>query len=382
MRIGFFTDTYLPSESGVETSIESFRKCLEKRKHRVFIFAPHFPGYKDVNSRVFRFRSLKAIAKPELRFTFPFLPINGLGEVINLKLDVVHTHTPFSMGFLGRFIAYRQKIPIIYTHHAQYPEYAKVYIKEKILSPRLVRSLITYFSNICNAVIAPSFKMKCLLRNYGIKKPIYTLPTGINLEIFKRSLKGKKEFRKKMAVSPETKILLFVGRMGKEKNVEYLIKVFKEVLAMTKIPVTLWMVGSGPYLEKFRQLGNSLGISQFINFTGAISHKEIPSYYQAADIFLFTSLTDTQGIVILEAIASGLPVVALKDDAFKEFVIDNKNGFLIKRAFRHNFAQKIVELLEKPALYKKLSNASLQISQGFSERKQTQKLLNIYKKYL
>jgi 1,2-diacylglycerol 3-alpha-glucosyltransferase len=135
MKIGFFTDTYLPVVHGVEISIETFRKSLEKMGHKVFIYAPHAPGYKDKNPNVFRFQSIRVIEKPEMRLAFPFLPKDHFGEIIDFKLDIAHAHTPFSMGLLAKYIADHQKIPLVYTHHTHYPEYAKFYLKEKVIAP-------------------------------------------------------------------------------------------------------------------------------------------------------------------------------------------------------------------------------------------------------
>jgi len=380
MRIGFFTDTYLPVIHGVEVSIETFRKSLEKMGQKVFIYAPHAPGYKDKNPNVFRFASVRVIKKPEMRLAFPFWPKNHIGEIIDLKLDIAHAHTPFSMGLLAKYIASRQKIPLVYTHHTHYPEYAKFYLKEKIITPFFAKYFSAWFANLADAIICPSFKMKKLLLEYGVKrkKPIYVLPTGVNLKIFKKSKKAGLKVRKKLKISPKAKVLIFVGRMGKEKNPEFLLKMMAEILKKRE-DVILLMVGDGPALKELQKIAKKLGVQKNVIFSGAIPHKEIPAFYQAADIFVFSSLTDTQGIVILEAIASGLPVVTLKDDAFKEMVINNKNGFLLKKIIPKIFAKKVLEILNKPSLYHKFSIASQKIARGFSEKNQAKKLLNIYK---
>lgn len=377
MKIGFFTDTYLPVIHGVEVSIETFRKSLEKRGHKVFIYAPYAPGYKDKNKNVFRFRSIKVIKKPEMRFALPFLPKDHFDKIMNLKLDIVHSHTPFSMGLLAKYVADHQKIPLIYTHHTHYPEYAKFYLKEKIITPLLARFLSGWYSNMADAVIAPSFKIKKLLAEYGVKKtkPIYVLPTGVNINLFKKSAKRSFFVRRKFLIFPRAKVLIFVGRMGREKNLEFLLKSFSEVVKSAG-DVFLLMVGDGPFLKELRELAGDLGIERNVVFTGAVPHKEIPDYYKAADVFVFSSKTETQGIVILEAMASGLPVVALKDEAFREIVIDGKNGFLVKSRKAKIFANKI---LNSFAFHGEFSKNSRETACEFSEEKQAEKLLGIYK---
>jgi glycosyltransferase involved in cell wall biosynthesis len=380
MRIGFFTDTYLPVIHGVEISIETFRKSLEKMGHKVFIYAPHAPGYKDKNPNVFRFQSIKVIKKPEMRLAFPFWPKNHIGEITDFKLDIAHSHTPFSMGLLAKYITDYQKIPLVYTHHTHYPEYAKFYLKERVITPFLARFFSGWYANLADAIIAPSYKMKKFLREYGVKKnrPIYILPTGINLQIFRESKEVGLNFRKKLYISPEAKILLFVGRMGKEKNPEFLLKALKETLNK-KGDIILLMIGDGPFLKELQKMARRMKIEEKVIFRGAVPYKEIPFYYQASDIFVFSSLTDTQGIVILEALACGLPVVALKDDAFEEMVIDNENGFLVKKFLPEIFAERVLKILDDSVIYQSFSDNSRKIAHNFSEENQAKKLLNIYK---
>jgi len=380
MRIGFFTDTYLPVVHGVVISIETFRKSLEKMGHKVFIYAPHVPGYKDKNPNVFRFESIRVIEKPEMRLALPFLPKDHTGKVLDFKLDIAHAHTPFSMGFLAKYIADHQKIPLVYTHHTHYPEYAKFYIKEKIITPLLARFLSAWYSNMADVIIAPSYKIKKLLQEYGVKKkkPIYVLPTGVNPKVFKPSRRIKLRLRKKLKIFPKSRILVFVGRMGKEKNPEFLLRVMGEILKRNN-DVFLLMVGDGPALKEFQKISQKLGIENNVIFTKAVPYKEIPDYYQASDIFVFASLTDTQGIVILEAMASGLPIVALKDAAFQEVVVYNKNGFLIKKASTKIFANIILKILNDSRFYRKLSHNSRKFAYAFSEENQAKKLLKIYK---
>jgi 1,2-diacylglycerol 3-alpha-glucosyltransferase len=382
MRIGFFTDTYLPVIHGVEISIETFRKSLEKMGHKVFIYAPYTPGYQDKNPNVFRFQSIRVIKKPEMRLALPFLPKDHIKDILNFKLDICHSHTPFSMGILAKYISDYQKIPLVYTHHTHYPEYAKFYLKERVITPLLARFLTKWYANLAQAIITPSFKIKRLLLEYGVKKkkPIYVLPTGVDVKIFKKDKKAGLKLRRRLGLSQKDQILIFVGRMGREKNPEFLLKAFKEILRRKK--VYLLMIGDGPFLDGLKKLAKNLGIEKNVIFTGVIPHQKIPAYYQASDLFVFSSLTETQGIVILEALASGLPVVALKDDVFKEIIIDNKNGFLIKGNSLKSFTQKILKILEKPKLYQRLSAGALKISQNFSQENQAKKLIKIYQNLL
>lgn len=379
MKIGFFIDAYnLISLTGVDISVETFRKNLEKLNQEVFIFAPKISDYKDKNPKVFRFKSFRVFKKPEMYLAFPPFLKEFTKENIKIpKLDLVHVHSPFSMGLWGKYVAHSQKIPLIYTHHTHYPEYAKIYLKAKILFPEAARIWSKWFSNKSDIVIAPSKKIEKFLQGYGVKKPIFVLSTGIDLNRFKKSKKPK-ELRKNLNINPGAKILLFVGRIGKEKNIDFLLDVLKEILKQRK-DVILLMVGDGSYLNKFKKLVERFKIEKFIKFTGRIPCQEIPIFYQASDIFVFSSLTETQGLVILEAMACGLPVVALKDDAFKGIVINNQNGFLVEDSSPTSFAQEVTKILDNPLIYKRFSANSQKFAKEFSEEKQAKKLLKIYR---
>ncbi|MCD6233091.1 glycosyltransferase [bacterium] len=381
MRIGFFVDSYLPNTFGVTVSIESFRKNLEKLGNEVFIFAPRFSGYKDTNPRVFRFRSLKILNEPEMRISLPVFSddTKQFKKVETLKLDIIHSHSPFTMGGFGKYIAQKQNIPFVYTHHTQYADYAKVYLKEKVVLPRLAKMWTRVFSNWADLVIAPSPKIKRILRELGIRKKIVILPTGINLNLFKKSSEGRKKMREELGVAPQTKILLYVGRVSEEKNVAFLIDALGEILKLRK-DVRLFIVGmqKKPYLKKIKKKSEENGVRSFVRFVQQVPRKKIPFFYQAADIFTFPSLTETQGIVVLEAAASGLPIVALDDDAFGGIIIDNKNGFLVKKKSSFSFARRVLEILEKKELQQRFSSESQAIAKTLSEEKQTKKLLNLY----
>jgi 1,2-diacylglycerol 3-alpha-glucosyltransferase len=383
LRIGFFTDSYLPATHGVEVSIETFRRNLERAGHQVFVYAPAVPGYTDSNRRVFRLKSIRVIDTPEMRLAFPVVEDGNIRELTRLPLDTVHVHTPFTVGLLGKYIATHQHVPIIYTHHTHYPEYAKAYLKERVVLPFLAKSLSAWFSNISDAVIAPSPKIRALLRSYGVQKPIYVLPTGIRLQQFRRTrtcARKARALRLRLGIAPVAKVLLFVGRLGREKNIDFVICAFAELKKMRR-EVRLVLVGDGPIRDQLKSLVTRLGLKEATSFTGSVAHAEIVSYYQAADLFVFSSLTDTQGIVVLEAIASGLPVVALRDEAFTSMVKNGRNGFLLRPDASHAlFARRVAALLANQTRWRQFSAASVRIAREFSEEEQARRLTRVYDK--
>ena len=381
LRIGFFTDSYLPVTHGVEVSIETFRWNLEKAGHQVFVYAPAVPGYRDRNRRVVRLKSVRVIENPEMRLAFPVVEDGTLGQVTRMPLDVVHVHTPFTMGLLGKYIATHQRVPIVYTHHTHYPEYAKAYLKERVVLPFLAKSLSAWFANLADAVIAPSPKIRALLRAYGVRKPISVLPTGIRLRQFKRTqtcARRARAVRTRLGITPREKVLLFVGRLGREKNVEFLVRAFAALRTLHP-HVRLVIVGDGPIRDELRSLAENLALGTNAVFTGSVAHAEIAPYYQAADMFVFSSLTDTQGIVVLEAIASGLPVVALRDEAFTLMVKDGRNGLLLPRnVSAARFGRTVAGLLEDTSRRRRFSAASTRVARQFSETEQARRLARLY----
>ena len=382
MKIGFFTNTYLPVPYGMETSIESFQRNLEKLGHEVFVFAPYYKGYKDKNPRVFRFRAVKIFRKKEVYFPFPFLPKDHrLRDILKIKFDIIHAHSPFSMGLFAKHISSKQKIPFVYTHHIQYAEYAKLYFKKRLIPPSLARIWSKWFSDLADLVIAPSSKIKHNLEEYGVRKKITVLATGINTDVFKISKSAKKTLRKKIKVSSRNKILLFVGRIELEKNPGFLIEVLSRILKFRK-DVVLLMIGEGSYVEELKKKAKKLKIEKSVVFLGKVPHPEIPLYYQGTDIFVFSSLTETQGIIMLEAAACGLPIVALYDKVFTDVVQNKKNGFLVKEENPDIFAKNILYILNNPSVYNKFSSFARKTARHFSELKQTKKLLKIYKNLL
>jgi 1,2-diacylglycerol 3-alpha-glucosyltransferase len=409
MKIGFFTDSYVPGRSGFDNSIETFKQDFEKLGHKVYVFAPLYKNCKDKEHNVLRFNSLKILENPETRLAFPFFPTNRNLKIEEIKLDIVHAHDPFLMGMLGKYVAVQKNIPFFYTHHADYPEYTRVYFKEKFVLPFFANLLTIWFSNLSDAVIAPSYKTKNFLEKNGVKKEIHVVPTGIDINLFKKSLKERDAIRKKLKISDKAFVLIFIGRMSEEKNITFLLEVFRKALEKSKFPLNFIMVGDGQDFKKIKQISKKIKNFPFIRFVGAVSYKDVPKYYQAADVFVFSSLTETQGIVILEAMASELPVVALKDDVYNGIITNKKNGFLItqdpstrsgqdpstrsgqdpsvrsgqdKEKTENLFVRRIFELMNNRSLYKRISSANRQTACDFSRKKQAEKLLAIYNKII
>lgn len=384
MKIGFFSETYLPLKYGVETSMVSFGSNLEELGHEVYVYTSSMPGHSEADPRVFRLRSIAGGKHTDMRFAGPIGENGKLKDFIKNKLDVVHIHTVLTLGLLGKYIARRQGLPTVYTHHNDYKGAIRAYLGKKSIIAYLVDKLAVWFANTSTAVIAPSDKMKQILLKDGVKRPIHILPTGVSLAHFAVTAASKKKalsIRKQYGFTPSTTVLMSLSRIGKEKNVDFLARALEEVLKKDK-DVCLMMVGSGPYLEGFKEFVKKLGLADKVIFTGRVPEEDKPAYYQSADMYLYASHHDTQAIVVLEAAASGKPIVILEDGAFKDVVVDGKNGFSVSPDSPTVFAGKVLELIDNDALRMKFSKNSRSLAKDFSEENQTKKLESIYKEII
>jgi 1,2-diacylglycerol 3-alpha-glucosyltransferase len=371
LKIGFFTDTYTPQFNGVVTSIESFRKELEEQGHEVYVFAPT-PNQKTDSKRVFRFHSVRFIFYPGIRVAMPYSQ-KAYEAANKIKLDIVHTHSPFSLGLFGFWIAKKFKLPYIHTYHTLYPDYVHYLWKTKI-TQKLAEKLSRDFCNQCDSIISPSTKITKTLKKWGTKKDISTIATGINFkEIKSGSKKDIPLFRKKYGIEENEKIVLFLSRIAKEKNIDLLLGVAKK---LRNKDIKFLIVGDGPYKKEVEQKANKQKLDKVI-FTGFLPREEVPIAYRSADVFAFPSTSETQGLVVAEAMTVGLPIVAIKDLAIGDMVIDNYNGYLTNKNVK-DFSSKIEKVLSNKKINNRFSENSIKKVKEFSIKKKTRDLVKLY----
>ncbi|MEN2983435.1 MAG: glycosyltransferase family 4 protein [Dictyoglomaceae bacterium] len=392
MNIAFFSDTYEPQKNGVVTAIKMQKSFLEKKGHNVYLFIPYIPNSpSDENiyklpSFVFPFQREHRVANPySLKYDLLF------GK---LKVNLVHTHTPFSLGIFGWSQAKKRNLPLIHTFHTIFEEYAyyiwdhfpKI-IKKKIIKEKEAREIAIWLSKsyceLCDLIIAPSTKVKKLLENYGVKKPIIILPNGLDLKDFKPI--DKKIAREKRKFPIDGIILLFVGRLGREKNITFLLKVMKWLINNSNYPYYLVIVGDNPdkrVKEELIKEAEKYKIRDRVIFTGYLEYPQVIESYYSADIFVFASLTETQGMVVGEALFSGLPVIALEDLAIGDFIKNGENGFLVpcNKNSIEEFGKKIILLTENKEIYYTLSQNAKISAENISSEKLNKKLLEIYER--
>ncbi len=347
LNIGFFTDSYRPYTSGVVRSIELFNREFNDLGHDVYIFGPDYPlVHYPREDKVFRFVAIPAPTMPEFSIPLPFSAQIGT-TLRRINLDVIHVHSPFLLGRLGAYAARQYSLPLVFTFHTLYEQYVHYLPVARQRTKLIIQSIGRDFCNRCNLVVAPSRLVEEYLREIGVTAQIAVIPTGIDLEEFKQ--KDPRWLQSKYGLFAKERILLFVGRLGKEKNIVFLLESFYRL--QQEIPdIRLVIVGGGPQEEELRRLCDRMGIEEKVIFTGVLPRNEVVHCYASADLFVFPSITETQGLVIAEAKAAALPVVAIKAFGAAEMVRHGEDGFLTDHS-QDSFTRSIIKLLEERDLY-------------------------------
>lgn len=379
MNIVFFTNNFFPRVSGVAVSIDFLSKALNELGHQTFVFAPDYVDNKDLDGEfIYRATSLNIIPN-WLSVPLPMLDyskiINSLTE---FNPDIIHVHHPFLMGKTGLRLAHSKNLPLVFTYHTLYYQYFLNYFSSN--SPvfeKFIYKRITDFSNRCDLVIAPTEQIKQHLTHLGVKTQVEVVPTGIDLEIFNKNYEPSEieEIRGELGISSSAKILLFVGRMAREKNVLLLLKSLKLILKKFD-NLVLIMVGKGVQAKKLQKEAVKLGIGQNLLWLGFQKRSRLPLLYKLADLFLFPSVTDTQGIVLYEALTAGIPIISIRSLATEAIIEDKKNGLLTDDN-PHDFAAKVIHALEN------LNSFEIDFSpEAFSSSKVGNRVTKLYERLI
>lgn len=358
MRVGLFTNNYLPMRGGVPHSVEALRVGLEQGGHQAYVFAPRVWGAHESSTMVFRAPSIPALTYPSFSLALPFWP--GLpSKVRSLDLDIFHAHHPFLLGETARRLAVRVNRPLVFTYHTRYEKYAHYvpFIQRVVRRKAIDRSV--KFSNRAHLVIAPSHGAAKLIRQLGVASRVEVLPTGVDLKLFAPG--DRLPARHRLGLPPDAPILLYVGRLDREKNLEFLLSAFEAVAP--RLPAArLVLVGSGTEEERLKRIAAQLRLDPKILFVGSVPQEKTAEYYRAADLFTFASETETQGLVIAEAHASGLPVVAVRACGVDEVVRDGETGVLVSASIGA-FASAIHALLMDEPRRRSMGLAARQVAE-------------------
>jgi len=383
LRLAMFTNNYLPFIGGVPLSIDRLYRGLVRTGAKVKLFAPLYPQQwpDPQDGSVFRCPALFHTRAAN----FPVANIFSRRIDTAFKTfpcDLVHVHHPFWLGGKGMRLAKRRGIPVVFTYHTRLERYTHyIPLPGAVLKNLAAHFLIKRFANKCDAIITPTASTEEYLRNLGVSSLIETIPTGISIGDYERcSSQQVHDLRSQYAASGE-RLLISVARMAKEKNLDFLIDGLVKVKDRTHTPFKCLLVGDGPEKERLEEKVAELGMDERIVFAGNMAPREVIRCYLAADLFVFASTSETQGMVLLEAMAGGCPVVAVRASGVYDVVKDGYNGFKAPES-TESWAKAVATLLEDKQLLSALSENSRVFAENYSVEKITEKVSRLYRRVL
>ncbi|MDB6167402.1 MAG: glycosyl transferase group 1 [Verrucomicrobia bacterium] len=379
MKICMMTNTYLPHVGGVARSVSTFAEQYVRRKHEVLVVAPEFPGPPPpakAEALVERVSAIRNFNGSEFSVRLP------LAAALSTRLDefaadIIHAHHPFLLGDTALRVAANKNVPIVFTHHTRYEDYVHYLPFDSDALVEIATDLPTRFANLCDGVIAPSESIERLIRRRGVTVPIRVVPTGVDVKAFARG--NRASFRARMGISSGTFVVGCVSRLAPEKNLGYLASAVG--LFLRKNPRARFLVvGEGPSTEALKASFAKSGTAKQLILAGKQTGAALCAAYRAMDLFVFSSRSETQGMVIAEAMAAGLPVVALSANGVREVVRDGDNGLLAPaRATPAEFAQRIAAVARSPALRRKFSRSAHATAEEFSRERSAERALEFYR---
>jgi len=362
--------------NGVVGVVNLVRRGLLEKGHEVYIFAPAFDDYVDVEENVYRFKAVDLTKEVKYPIAIPYS--RKINQVLNgLELDIIHTHHPFVLGPLAASVASKKRVPVIYTFHTQYELYNHYVPLPKTLVNQMIRRRIKNFCMRVDGVTTPADTAKQLLLEYQIAKPIQVIP---NPTIINTQKVNGDHLKIKYGLQDE-RILINTGRIAPEKNLGLLLRAFKYILERSSDSIKLMIVGDGPELNNLKVLANELAIADQVIFTGLVPPEQIPEYLAIADLFVMTSMSEVRPLAQLEALAVGVPVVSVKAPGAQDNIVSGENGLLVSTDVA-DIGDNVISLLSDHARMRVLKENAIKSSLRYDYRNITQEYLNFYQQII
>ncbi|MCB2184202.1 MAG: glycosyltransferase [Desulfobulbaceae bacterium] len=378
MKICMFTNTYLPHVGGVARSVSAFVQDLRDNGHDVMVVAPTFPEVEagaDTKHGIYRVPALQNFNGSDfsVRLPMPYVLADTLDA---FGPDLVHSHHPFLLGDTALRYARSRQLPIVFTHHTLYENYTHYVPLDSEAMKLFVINLATEYANLCRAVIAPSDSVGKILRQRGVQTQVTVVPTGVDVDFFKNG--NRTRCRSRHGIDPDAVVIGHVGRLAEEKNLPFLAHAVSRVLHQSDRTQTL-IVGNGDAVTDITNIFKQAGVSDKVHMTGTLEGQDLADAYQAMDLFVFASQSETQGLVLAEAMAAGLPVVALDASGVREVLVSERNGIkLDSNAAPADFAEAVADLIHDTEKTKTFCENAMQTAQEFSRRQAVQNLIDLY----
>lgn len=378
MKIAMFTNTYKPHVGGVAKSVHALAQTLREMGHSVMVVAPTFPDAKmdfSPDSEVVRVPALQNFNGSDfsVRLPAPFALTSVLDE---FQPELIHSHHPFLLGDTAIRMARRYNIPLIFTHHTRYEHYTHYVSLESDAMRTFASQLAVEYANLCDGVVVPSESMQELLLDRGIKVPMSVVPTGVDLQMFAQH--DTSAWRKQLQLPDEVQLIGHVGRLAEEKNLEYLGHCV--ALVLEQYPDTHFAIaGDGTYKKQLSNYFDAKNLADRVSFCGVLQGQELVDFYASLDLFLFASVSETQGMVLAEAMAAGTPVVALDAPGARE-VVNDQNGCLLRaNSSEKEFADSVIEELKQLKKNSTRQKMARETAQFFSQTNCAERMLAFYR---
>lgn len=380
MNIVMLTNTYKPHVGGVARSVEGFARHYSMLGHNVLVVAPEFDGMPANESNVVRIPALQNFNGSDFSVV---LPLSGLlTDTLNaFKPDIVHAHHPFLLGMTALRIARYRNLPLVFTHHTLYEQYTHYVPGDSPTLKQFAIELATRYANLADTVFAPSESIAALLRQRGVHSPIVTVPTGVEPEHF--AFGNGPRFRHERGIPEHAFVVGHVGRLATEKNLPFLAKAVAKFISSDKSldnrPLHFLVVGTGPSEAEIRAVFSAAGLTSQLHIAGILRRQHLDDAYHAMDVFAFASKSETQGMVLTEAMAAGKPVVALDAPGAREVVEDKVNGRLLHTETLTSFAAALQWVAEQTAASRRaLAQGATHTAEEFSMSRTAARALGCY----
>jgi 1,2-diacylglycerol 3-alpha-glucosyltransferase len=377
MNVGIFADCYIPTASGVVTSAVQLREGLERRGHRAIIVTVDTPPHKENDGAVYRFPSIPFNKDADFR-----LGVVSQGSVNRIlereRIDLIHTHTEFSVGWAAKRAARLMNLPLVHTAHTLYEDYRHYLFLGRLLPAKVIQTFLGLYLSDCDALICPSAKAVNYFRSVVPDVKTVVIGNGVCKSQFRPvplAVEERDRTRKALGIRVEDKVILYVGRMGKEKRVRELFTVLVPLLRREPHYKALF-VGCGPCLQQVARVAKQEGLSKRAILPGHVDWRHVYRYYSIADVFATASLSEVHPMTLIEASMCGLPIVARRDEGYAGLVQDGCNGYLAD--LDSQLAERLGELLEDDGKRLEFSKNGLMLSDRHDSERHVERIESLY----
>lgn len=369
-----FTNVFRPKVGGVTRSVETFTERFMQRGNEVLIIAPSFEGATEDEPGVVRVPAMHDVLHD---YSLPMAYPGMLQDIIaDHPPDIIHAHHPFFLGTSAHKVAATLNIPIVYTHHTRFDAYGPYFPRENGFLHNFVVALAIQFANVCDAVVAPGTFVRDMLRSGGVAAPIHIIPTGVDVPRFAHG--NGAAIRARFGIPADAAVVGYLGRISAEKNLDFLDAAVTQLLQ--KLPHARFLVtGGGPYEDSLHEHFEAAGLADRVHTTGMLAGQDLVDAYYAMDVFAFASHSETQGMVVTEALAAGVPVVAIKASGVEDVLQDNRQGRLLTEPDEQAFAAALAEVLTMTPEERLALSANCRVTaEAWSIERSTDEMLTLY----